>query len=439
MQQINLGDTMSHIVFSVTPTPGHVNPLILIAKHLKEQGHSIVFQCADVFKDQIEAVGLQFAPLEGLANHDYRESKTIWPELATAEPGIPQLNAYMKAMASLIPEQDSSLRKIIGSQPVDLIIVDFLFLGSLPMLLSPRNQRPPFLTLGVTPVLLRTSGVSPISGPDDSPEGLERNAAHNHMFGELLAPGTDCVDDVLQPFGVSIEGGFTWDSLYTVPDMFLQLSAEEFEYPMREKPRSFAFAGPVAPPNEANPNVPEWLRKLDPSKPVVFVTQGGVANIDLNELVKPALEALADEDVEVVITGGSRDVSEFAGIANAHVERYLSYDLILPKTSIFITNGGFTGVQQALSYGVPVIVAGSTEEKPMVAARAAWSGAGIDLKTGKPSPEQIRNAVRTVLSDPTFQSRAKALKSSFGDYNALQTINEAVESAVAHHSAGTFV
>jgi UDP:flavonoid glycosyltransferase YjiC (YdhE family) len=70
---------MTTILFCVTPTPGHVNPLLLIAKHLRSRGHTILFQCADVFQRQIEAAGLQFTPLEGLGNHDYRESKTIWP------------------------------------------------------------------------------------------------------------------------------------------------------------------------------------------------------------------------------------------------------------------------------------------------------------------------------------------------------------------------
>jgi hypothetical protein len=63
---------------------------------------------------------------------------------------------------------------------------------------------------------------------------------------------------------------------------------------------------------------------------------------------------------------GAREVSELATIGHARIERYLSYDLILPKTTIFITNGGFTGVKQALGYGVPLLVAGSTEEKPLV-------------------------------------------------------------------------
>ena len=40
------------------------------------------------------------------------------------------------------------------------------------------------------------------------------------------------------------------------------------------------------------------------------------------------------------------------------------------------------------------VVAGSTEDKPEVAARVAWSGAGVNLRSGSPSAARVRRAVR---------------------------------------------
>jgi UDP:flavonoid glycosyltransferase YjiC (YdhE family) len=97
----------------------------------------------------------------------------------------------------------------------------------------------------------------------------------------------------------------------------------------------------------------------------------------------------------------------------------------------FITNSGFTGVQQALGHGVPLIVAGSTEEKPLVAARVAWSGAGLDLKTGGPSAEQVRNAVRTILADPAYHHRSKELKVHFSHYTARATTAKIAEATLS--------
>jgi Erythromycin biosynthesis protein CIII-like, C-terminal domain len=66
---------------------------------------------------------------------------------------------------------------------------------------------------------------------------------------------------------------------------------------------------------------------------------------------------------------------------------------------VLVTNGGMGGTQQAIAAGVPVIVAGVTEDKPAVAARAAYHGLGIDLKTATPAPEAVAAAVESVIKD----------------------------------------
>jgi UDP:flavonoid glycosyltransferase YjiC (YdhE family) len=96
--------------------------------------------------------------------------------------------------------------------------------------------------------------------------------------------------------------------------------------------------------------------------------------------------------------------------SNARVDTFLPYDQLLPHTDVMITNGGFGGVQRALSFGVPLVVAGTTEDKPEVAGRVAWSGTGINLRTGTPSPGRLRRAVRSALADPRYRIEAARLR-----------------------------
>jgi UDP:flavonoid glycosyltransferase YjiC (YdhE family) len=51
-------------------------------------------------------------------------------------------------------------------------------------------------------------------------------------------------------------------------------------------------------------------------------------------------------------------------------------------------------VNQALSYGIPIVGAGASEDKPDVNARVAWSGVGIDLQTNTPVPEALRGGAQ---------------------------------------------
>jgi len=58
---------------------------------------------------------------------------------------------------------------------------------------------------------------------------------------------------------------------------------------------------------------------------------------------------------------------------------------------------------------VPLVTAGLTEDKIEVTARVAWSGVGIDLHTDRPTPEQVRDAVRRVLAEPSFRERSAVI------------------------------
>lgn len=62
----------------------------------------------------------------------------------------------------------------------------------------------------------------------------------------------------------------------------------------------------------------------------------------------------------------------------------------------------------ALRHGVPVVVAGMTEDKAEVAARVAWSGAGLNRRTNQPTPERVAGAAHQVLTDSTLRASASA-------------------------------
>ena len=139
---------------------------------------------------------------------------------------------------------------------------------------------------------------------------------------------------------------------------------------------------------------------------MVHVTQGTLDNADLGRLLVPAMAAMASDDVLVVATTGGPDPEPLRrGLPdNVRLERFVPHDRLLPLVDVMVTNGGYGGVQQALAHGVPLVVAGDSEDKPEVAARVRWSGAGIDLRTGKPHPGTIARSVRQVLTDPSYKA-----------------------------------
>jgi UDP:flavonoid glycosyltransferase YjiC (YdhE family) len=195
-------------------------------------------------------------------------------------------------------------------------------------------------------------------------------------------------------------------------------------------PKPVRFVGPVLPRPSVNFKEPAWWGDLDSSKPVVLVTQGTIANFDFNELIQPTLSALADENMLVIAATGRPDIESIVAPANAKVESFVPFDRLLPKVDVLVTNGGYGAVHQALSLGVPIVIAGESEDKALISARVDWAGVGVNLGTQHPTEDQIRSAVHMVLADKQYRRNAQSIQRNFKKYNALDGIAQAVDSLV---------
>jgi UDP:flavonoid glycosyltransferase YjiC (YdhE family) len=97
---------------------------------------------------------------------------------------------------------------------------------------------------------------------------------------------------------------------------------------------------------------------------------------------------------------------------NVIAERFLPFDALLPHVDVLVTNGGFGGVQRAIAHGVPLVVAGTTEDKKDVNARVAHSGVGVNLRTDTPTAAAIGRAVATVLGSTRFRQAVMRVRDS---------------------------
>ncbi len=421
---------MSNILICAFPNPGHVTPMLSVGLHLADLGHIVTFHTGEVFHSQVETTGLRFAGMTGRANVDYRDpGNSAERERLTERDRI--LHNLKHWFIKPLPDQHRRLQQILEEAPVDLIMTSSMYLGCFPMLLGPRENRPPVIGCGVTPLILRSIDCG-LTTHDATPEGRKRNQEEHVLLERAFQPIADQLNLALAECDAPSIAGFWADSIYTLPDLFLQFTGDAFEFPRSDMSSKVQFVGPVLPNQPATFKEPAWWSELDGSKPVVLVTQGTLANFDLEELVQPTLTALADENALVIAATGRADTGDLITPANAKVEPFVPFVPLLPKVDVLITNGGYGAVQQALSFGVPLVVAGDTEEKAFTAARVAWTGAGINLGTRRPTPEQIRAAVHTVLGGAQYREQAQRLRKNFSQYDALTDIAQSVNTLIAN-------
>ncbi|MDP9601963.1 UNVERIFIED_ORG: MGT family glycosyltransferase [Variovorax paradoxus] len=426
---------MARYLIAATPLPGHVLPMLAIAQHLVGLGHEVRVHTASRFRAQAEATGAGFVPFEAAIDFDHHELDQRFPQRQRLPSAHAQLCFGLKHFfADAMAAQRSGLRSILRDFAADAIVVDTMFCGTFPLLLGPREERPAVVGIGISALPLSscdTAFFGTALPPSATPEGRVRNRAMNAnlrqaMFGEVQR----YFDALLTCAGLPALPEFFVDAMVKLPDLYLQLTSESFEYPRSDLPASVRFVGPLLAPASRDFVEPGWWHELDDGRRVVLVTQGTLANQNPAQLIGPTLQGLAGAgDIQVIATtGGPAPAAlNMAVPANARVLPFLPYDRLLPKVHAMVTNGGYGSVNHALSLGVPLVVSGATEEKPEIAARVAWSGAGINLGNGQPGARQIGDAVRRLLNEPAYRQRAGVLRDDFARHRALDEIAAALE------------
>ena len=422
-----------NFLLAAPPLLGHVNPVLSVTRMLTARGHQATIITGSAFRQAVEASGAAFEPLPAEADAEALERAVA--ETRVVAPGPEQLLAVLTArFIDPVPAQHATLRRVLERGGFDALVVGSMFYGALPTAMRPG--RVPVIACHMTFLTTERDDEAPaglgILPALTSAERMTTLAARRTADDVLLLPLVERLDGRLAEVGAGPLGTSFGNAVTDYVDLFLQPSVPGFEYPRLAMPQSVRFVGPlpIPPSGAADPrlvdDVQDWRR-------VVLVTQGTVANADLGQLIEPALAAMADRaDLLVLASTGGRDPACLRGTvpANAQVASFLPFEQLLPKVDVLVTNGGFGTVSAALAAGIPVVAAGQTEDKAEISARVQWSGAGVDLRTSRPSVAALREAIRTALDGAGCRMHARRLARECADYDSSVLVPRLVEGCV---------
>lgn len=402
---------MSTVLLCANPLPGHVTPMLGISRELVAAGMTVRFLTGRAFAGAVAQTGAAFIPLPVAA-----DALQVDPAAQASSGPLGGLRITIantrRMLVEPIPDWFHAIDRATRETRVDVIIGEVSVLALAAMAELPRGQRPGLVACGITTVMTSDRNVPPAGlgmTPRRGRVGQWQNAGLRWLATRVLLGGLHRRASTLSK---SLTGAPLSRFLLDWPagaDVYAQMGVESFEYP-RATPGNVVYLGPVPGPQDLG-QLPEWWADLEGERPVIHVAQGTLANADLDELIGPTLRALADDDVLLVVTTGRAvDDGELGPLpANVRVAEYIDYRTLMPHVDVFVTNGGFGSIHAALRHGVPIVVAGNTEDKAETSARVQWSGVGVNLRTRRPGPEQIHAAVHTVLTDPSFSSHARRI------------------------------
>jgi MGT family glycosyltransferase len=433
------------VLLASIPASGHVNPLLVLARMLRNAGHETAIYTGSVFRKKVRAAGIGFYSLPADVDFDLTNVEAAFPELLQYAPGTQQaLYAMQHVFTNPIPSQFRGLEAILNKFPADLIVHETAFFGVLPLLLGARASRPASACLSISTIPLPREDGAP-SGPGlppatDPAQREQYRSTADHITQILTDPVREHTNRILNKLGAQRLPGPVLESSALLSDLILQPCGPSFEFPHREPSgKKLHFIGPLFP--EGSGEVPPQVKEAhEAGRSIVLVSQCTVANHDLRQLVAPVIEAFGDHAGKLIlITTGGKPIDSIPCPLgpNSVAAPFMNFSKVFPYVDALVALGGYGTVTQALSCGVPMVLAGCNQDKPEIAARVAWTGSGVRLDTDTPSVAQLRESVGEVLSDPRYRASAEKLALEFAAFDAARDVPRLCETLVADYSTRT--
>lgn len=190
--------------------------------------------------------------------------------------------------------------------------------------------------------------------------------------------------------------------------------------------------------------VPQWIAGLKTDKPVVWIYSGKLryagnrrTAFDSEIVLQTSIEALAKEDIQVVLTTGHQDLPRsFLPLPpNFRFEPFVPGLAMAKRSNLIIHHGGYGSCQTGLYVGTPAVIIPTFSERESNARRVVSQGAGEMVlptsdasgKKKKVESAELAAKVRKVLSTPSYKENAERIRARLMEYGGAPAAARLIE------------
>jgi UDP:flavonoid glycosyltransferase YjiC (YdhE family) len=353
------------------PDPGHAFPAMAIASALRDRGHDVTVSTGLGWRDEVERAGMRFVRLPRLesAPEDTDFGWRMWGRAAVMAP-------------DLVAALDVS--------PPELVICDALTAagGFAAELRGVRWAELVTHWLWAPSVALPPVGLG--QRPARTPVGRVLERYQRRQQARSIAEGQTHRERARAEVGLPPRGG---------PDLALVGTLPGLEPPRPDWPERTHLVGLL----EWEP--PSWP-VLDPppgQEPLVLITDSTASNVD-DRVSTSVVDALREGQYRLAVTTDEPVAARPGMVAGRGRHSHL-----LDHADCAVGYAGHGLVSKALGRGVPMVLVPLQGDQRETAARVTRAGAAITIEPDEVSPERLRDAVRQVLTEPSFAGAARRL------------------------------
>ena len=393
---------MKKVAFFCIPAHGHTNPMLPVAAELVERGNTVRFYSFDEFEDKINATGAEFISCDVYLPKLTEQEEAGLKNISTTEMTLQDIRITLR--------MDSFLDKEFKTFKPDVIYSDSVcFWGKL----NAWKHHVPLVVSTSTFAFNQLSSQYMKNTPKELADMI------------LGLPRVSKELKTLEPYGYHVKGALSLVQSDNQTDSIVYTS-RRFQPYAESFSDHYAFVGPSV----FSKAVPDKTKEC----PLVYISMGTVIN-DRRDFYAKCIEALRDQNVNVVISCGNAVNRESLGVLpdNIHVYPYVDQLDILSKADVFITHCGMNSVSESLYMAAPMVLYPQTSEQKAVARRVMEIGAGTALNDD--SIDGIRASVHEILSNAAYGKAAEVCSTDFRSCTGAAGAAEFIENA-PHSSNG---
>ncbi|WP_158912347.1 glycosyltransferase [Granulicella sp. L56] len=418
---------MSHFGVLSYKGTGHLNPLITLSRELVARGHRVTFFHDAELKARICPHGLGFFPIAAArdsSGEDTCSSRRQRPSSALAVLRY-RVHRTVNDMERFLREAPQALTRA----GVDALIVDELALAG--PTIAEMLCLPYFVISTSVPHNFGWSAPRRIA-PRRSIFTRVQNALLEISVFRMRGPVRRRLDNFRRQVGLG--------PIRLIKQAFPELAhitqlPQCLDFPRSGLPPTFHYTGPFV-DEAARLSMKFSWDQLD-GRPVVYASLGTTLKGEpaTFRLIAKACDGLG---VQLVIAlGDRRDPEMFHDMPGKPlIVRNAPQLELLKRSEIVITHAGANTVFETLMQGKPMVAIPQYFDQPAIAARLAWLRAAIVLRPGKLSVQEIRSALATVLSDPSYGNAARGIQAKIRSAHGLERAVDLIEQALGNHAGG---
>ncbi len=418
------------IVFTTWGSYGDVHPHMALALESKQRGHKPVIATSEIYREKIEAEGLDFYPVRpDLPDPTSDEAQRMIRELSDSLFGPIYIFREL-LMPHMWATYEDTLAAVTADGGADLLVSHQVPLAA-PIVAEKTGVK------WISSVLFPIAFAS-IYDPPTAPQfPVMREIVKLHpVIGKALTDigkwsmtwFTEPVQTLREEVGLDRGANPIFDAQHS-PTLVLALFSEVFASHQPDFPPQTVITGfPFYDRNDAGQELPagleEFLATGDP--PILFTLGSSLIWLE-SDFYKIAIEAAVRLGKRaILLTGDSRNLPESLPDGIAAFD-YAPHAAVMPRSSVVVHQGGIGTTAQALRSGRPTLVVPHGQDQPDNARRCVELGVTRSFPVPQLSVQRLVEEIRPLLEVPEYGEKATEVGERISGENGVTTACDLIE------------